>query len=465
MKRIKLLFLIILSFILILFISFDQTKIKINNLSTMNMCFKAKDGSEIEFNNNEYQLMLKFLFQDQNFYPSALKEEYLKVIMKNKEFLDDEYNQFLQYFIYFLKNNNIKKYKYTEEKLNDKEYIKKRLYAIISNTYNFNLPIFYLQIIDKPKDEKELETYNKIFNKNSYNDIQYYLLNIIKKLKNKKDFQEFFDIFSSKINNKIDSIDLEDKSIYFMKKFNCKFNYTDIDSKILEINNIYICFFNEIVSYRHSGPSIDQIGGFIDVSDGLLLAGGQTAIIRSFFNTTSTKIYPSISLIYSLIDDEDFFLLIYFHELTHLIQNIAVSGLDPIYNFPDNLIDNSKLLKYFSIFNSKLALQEFDAELTSIYAFTNLNKDIIFNVDDEFKNIINLFLLYKYLLFKYLEFAKKNNIDKLFAIQELNSYFPYKNLEIFLKYYYKIRFEESRKIAKFLSNLEIIYSNYFTYIY
>jgi hypothetical protein len=454
MKQIKLLFLIILSLILILFISFDQTKININNLSIMNMQVKLKDESEIEFNNNEYQVMLKFLFQDKNFYPSVLKEEYLQIINKNKEFLDNEYDQFLQYFINFLKTH--KKYKYSEDKFNDKEYVKQRLYIIISNAYNFNLPIWYLQIIDKPTDEKELETYNKLFTKNIFSDIVYYLLNTLKKFKQKKDFQEFFKLFSSTINNIIDDINLVDKSIYFINEFNYQFNYMKIDPRISGIYNIYICFFNEILCYKNSEISLEQLSGCNDISDGLLLVGGEVGIIRSFFNTSSIKFYPSISIIYNLIEDKDLFLLIYFHELTHLFQNITVSGYNPIYNFPENLNDNSKLLKYFSIFNSELALNEFDAEFTSIYAFTNLNKNINFNDNDEFKNIINFSLLFKYLLFKYLEFAKTNNVDKLFSIQDLNSYFPYKNLEIFLKDYYKIRFEESRKIAKFLSNIMIM---------
>ena len=195
MKKFKLSLLVLLLLFLVLFLSFDQSKFNISNASFINMNFKLNENENIEFNYHEYQLMLKLLFQDIDIYPSKVKNEYIKLIKDNEQFLDDEYNQFLEYFITFLKNN--KKYKYTEEKLNDKEYIKTRLYTIISNLYNIDLPIIYLEILDIPEDKDELKRYNSLFNsdKNGFNDIQNYLIYILKRMKQRKDFQSFFDFF------------------------------------------------------------------------------------------------------------------------------------------------------------------------------------------------------------------------------------------------------------------------------
>lgn len=412
------------------------------------MNFKLNENENIEFNYHEYHLMLKLLFQDIDIYPSEVKNEYIKLIKDNEQFLDDEYNQFLEYFITFLKNN--KKYKYTEEKLNDKEYIKTRLYTIISNLYSIDLPIIYLEILDIPEDKDELKRYNSLFNsdKNGFNDIQNYLFYILKRMKQRKDFQSFFDFFSNTVNQRLDNLNLANNAQYFLDTLNLRLK-NDFD--------FFILFRNYIVIYKPNKFSLEQLCGYVDVNDMLHLRNnsGLATITGFLFKSSSRKFYPIIAMTYSFFEDDDFFLLTYFHELTHLFQPQYQPGYYPGYLFPDDLSNNSKLLKYLSIFNEELALQEFDAQLTSLYVYASMNKNIYFDkIEDPV--FINIELLYKYILLKYLEYCLNNNIDKPFSIQTIDDIDHYKNLNAFMKEYYKVRFYESRKIAKFLSNIKII---------
>jgi|GEM_PF-3651732 len=447
MKKFKLSLLVLLLLILAVFLSFDQSKFNISNASFINMNFKLNENENIEFNYIEYQVMLRLLFQDKDIYPSEVKNEYLKIIEDNKEFLDNEYNQFLQFFTTFLKNN--KKYKYTEEKLNDKQYIKARLYTIISNFYSGDLPIYYLQILDKPEDKNELKTYDILINsgKSLFGDIQNYLFNILKRMKQRKDFQSFFDFFTNAVNLKLNDLNLPDKAQYFLDALNLT---------LTKDFNFYILLRNHIVRYRHEKASMEQIFGYVDISDEVKLNNivALAKIEGSLFKSSSIKFYPIIVMTYNFFEDDDCFILTYFHEMTHLFQSQYSAGYYPGYLFPDDLSNNSKILKYFSIFDKELALQEFDAELTSLYVYTSMNKNIYFEkIDDPV--FIDMLLFYKHLLFEYLEYCSKNDIDKPFNIQNSKDINTYKYLNAFLKEYYRARFEESRKISKFLSNIEI----------
>ena len=200
---------------------------------------------------------------------------------------------------------------------------------------------------------------------------------------------------------------------------------------------------------------VKQIFGYVDVSDEVRRKNMALAKIKgSLFKSSSIKFYPIIVMTYAFFEDDDFFLLAYFHEMTHLFQSQYSAGYYPGYLFPDDLSNNSKIFKYLSIFDKELALQEFDAELTSLYVYTSMNKNIYFEkIDDPV--FIDMLLFYKHLLFEYLEYCSKNDIDKPFNIQNSKDINTYKYLNAFLKEYYRARFEESRKISKFLSNIEI----------
>lgn len=445
--KLKILFLLILiSFLSLSFIqSNNQPKIIINNLSSLDMIFKLDEENEIQFNYNEYQVMLKLLFQDIDIYPSEIKDIYLKILNNNKEFIDNEYNKFLVFFLNFLKTN--KKYKYSEEKFKDKEYVKKRLYLIISNT---NIPLFYLQLIDKPTDENELKNYYTIFNSSKlFNDLQIYLFNTLKRFKQINEIQEFFNIYSYSFNKKLNKYMLEEKTRFFLNEMGLNYN-KDI--------NIYIQFNNYISTYGFDDLQKQYFFGYEDVNDKVNLGydfGGKAKIFNSLFKTTSVSIYPCIFTCYGCLEVEDQFDILYFHELTHLFQNqFSGGGYTPFILLRKDTTNISNLLFFFSFFNKELALHEFDANFTSIYVFNKLKKAIAY--DTESNLIKNYWLLFKYLLNKYMDFCKVNNIENLFNIQKNKNGNSYDNLDRFLKYYYQIRITESRKISKFISNIEIM---------
>jgi len=449
---------ILISFLFLSFIqSYNKPKIVINNLSSINISFKLNDGNVVEFNYNEYQIMLKLLFQDLNIYPSEINEEYLKVIKENKEFLDNEYNLFLNFFINYLKSNN--KFKYSEEKLKDKEYIKKRLYLIISNLVSLNLPLYYLQLIDKPTNEKELVDYNTLFNSNKpLNDLQNYLLNTLKKLKKIKKIQDFFDLYTYTFNQKLDKLNLEGKTRSFLDILGLKAS-KDI--------NIYISFVNDFATYGIDDDlKLQYIYGYEDVNDNVRLDHdfvGVAKNISSLFKTTSITLFPHILTSYGCLEIEDQFDIIYFHELTHLFQNAYIGGYYPSYYLfrdPKKITEITNLLYFFSFLNKKLALHEFDAYFTSIYVFNKLKGNISYKTND--KSRIDFLLLFKYLLIEYLDFSKLNNLTILFNVQQNNNEI-YNNLKAFFKYYYQFRIYKSRKISKFIKNIDIFEDNILLY--
>lgn len=361
----------------------------------------------------EFDLSLKFLFNEKDCQIPSLQKEYEEILLVFEPLFSQQFEAFKYFFISYLKNHR-KQYKFKEENLNDSQYLKDRYYVVIYNYVSilFGYEKLFISMSNEFKDkikEKKLNYYNikKNFEERPDSFIYYFCL-LIKQIKPINEF--------------------------FIKYVNALSNY----------KKDY--YFNEIFDFIKSTFSIksqEDLKIILDISPKIyfLKEGNKDNFLTNYDvdKYKEKRIYGlfirNTSFIFLGLDNfksKKYFLHVFVHEMTHYFQKYSSYILDNSYDkiyystyFPAKFEDYSGWHKFLSSFkdSKKYRFNEIDAVFTEYY-ITDLfcKKYPSFIMEDDSENLftINEILIIDimyYLLNKYIEYCKTNGISQIFYSQ------------------------------------------------
>jgi hypothetical protein len=430
-KIIKLSFILVT---LILFSFISDKAISVINVSLIDLTFPGFEPvSDLDIN-----LTINILFKDDSFILDELKNSFIKIINDNQEIINIKYSTFKEKFINFLENNK-KKYKFDKDLLyKDDDYLKKRFYIILYNTFNCG---YFYKIYNYLQKSEYKDMMMEYFKSDSW---QKFLIETTIEFKKIPEIQKFYESYKDLFSKKVQQMEID-------KLINNYFLHYNIES---HKDSIQI-YFSEIYFF-YGRDSIENLIGLSDINNYYLSKYSGFYVANSDFITLSIE----------LLKAKNLFLHIFFHEMTHWVLNQADSGYYLSDFFPQNVMDYSQYNSYLSNYNNNefFSLPEVEADLFSIEMMDYYNINFTENIEDtEIKRYYDYLNYLKYFNLLYKEYCKINKIENPYFIKsdiknDKNSIYIANedSIKSFMIYIYKNRIQFGRKIVKLMRNINLI---------
>ncbi len=432
MKKLFVFILLFISFIL-----FSSQDIVLINLSPDYFILKPdihfEDGTfqlfrnltieypDFSFKYAEFDLALKFLFSEKDCQIPSLQKEYEELLLVFNPLFKQQFEAFKYFFTSYL-NSHRKQYKFNEERLNDSQYLKDRYLTVIYNFFSIKIgyeKLFY-SLDNKFKNKIQFKNLNYYNVKKNFDErpdsFLYYFCLLIKQL---KPINEFFTKY-------IDALSNYKKDYYFNEIFD--FIKSTFSIKIREDLKIIVEILPNIYQLK-KGNKYNYLT-YYDINKYDIDKYDEKRIF-GFFSEYFSTIYLGMDNFKS----KKYFLLFFVHELTHYFQNYSSFLLDDMSEtiyyttyFPSKFEDYSGWQKFLTSFkdSKKYKFSEFDAAFTEYY-ITDLfcKKYQQFNIEDDKENIFTknkIFIddIMFYLMNKYIDYCKTNDISQAFYSQNID---------------------------------------------
>lgn len=361
----------------------------------------------------EFDLALKFLFNEKDCQIPSLQKEYEEILFVFNPLFDQQFEAFKLFFITYLKSHK-KIYQFDETRLDNSHYLKDRFkvifYDLIYALTNYE-KTFYL-IKDQFKVEaKKLNYYNIKANFDERVDsFLYYFCLMIKQI---KPINEFFIKYINTLSN-------YKQQYYFNEIF--EFTKTSFSIKNKDDLKIYINILPEIyVLKEENGNKYNYLTRY-DVQN------YEKKYDFAFYSSALSELFFGLNIFKS----KTYFLHLFINGLVHYFQSYSSFIYDEKYNktgyikyLPLKFGDFSGWHRFLSSFKNteKYLMSEFDADFTEYYIadlFCKKFPQLLPEDDRENISTVNkIFIgdISKLLYNRYIEYCKTNKITQMFYSQ------------------------------------------------